>query len=137
VVEVMDPEEIAKTVLRESMKPMSVDEVATAIRALDVICDAAPSDPSWVLAIRCTQAMLREMKARCLQAEIAGMEVARDIVLKSLMCDCPAAREVTEVPPNSAMRWNLCGQAYCAAIEAQDVQAAINAAIKRKKDTAS
>jgi hypothetical protein len=132
----MNPKQIAQDVLSSSQTSMLDDEIKSAIRKLDDVCESIPNDPMNVVIIRHVQDILHEVKARCFQAEIAGMEAARDIAVENLMCSCPAAQKITEVPPNSAMRWNLCSQPYCAAIEAMDIQAAINAAIKKRRDQA-
>lgn len=53
----------------------------------------------------------------------AGWAAAREAIAATMDCGCVHAAEVTTVPPNSARRWEMCGQPNCAALDAATIRA--------------
>jgi CO dehydrogenase/acetyl-CoA synthase beta subunit len=54
----------------------------------------------------------------------AILALVREDVARLMSCGCANAEAVTKVPPNSAVRWHLCGEVNCMAIEAAAILAA-------------
>lgn len=52
-----------------------------------------------------------------------GWEAGRAAAAASIGCGCVQAAEVVKLPPNSARRWELCGQPNCCAFEAAAIHA--------------
>lgn len=55
---------------------------------------------------------------------VRGYQAAREQAAQQIECGCDPARraKVVAVPPNSAARWNACGEANCCAIDAAAIR---------------
>lgn len=92
---------------------------------------------SWVRGMTCREPprdvladevrrLREELAAREAAAFKRGAEAMRERVAREIECEwCDLGRRarVLEAPPNSAARWEACGEANCCAIDAANIRA--------------